>query len=105
LWFAGWDAAEFTQKPKDFVEVRQKIDFNVYEPIFRQAAERLVPGGYFALHLGKSVKCDMAVELIRVGSRYLRLVDEFAENVGHCESHGIRDKGTVTEHQYVLFSR
>jgi methylase of polypeptide subunit release factors len=105
LWFAGWNAAEFTQKPRDFVEVRQKIDFNVYEPIFRQAAERLVSGGYFALHLGKSVKCDMARELIRVGSKYLRLVDEFAENVDHCESHGIRDKGTVTEHQYVLFSR
>jgi hypothetical protein len=105
LWFAGWDASDFVTKPASFVDERQKHDFAVYEPIFRQAAERLKPGGYFAIHLGKSRKCDMAMVLSEIGSRYLRQVDAFTESVEHCESHGIRDKGAVTHHQYVLFQR
>lgn len=105
LWFAGWDAGDFSTRPHEFVEVRQKTDFDVYEAVFQQAAERLKPGGHLALHLGKSAKCDMAERLSAIGSRYLRLVHQFAEDVGHCESHGIRDKGAVTAHQYVLFSR
>lgn len=105
LWFAGWTAEDFSIQPDRFVERRQKTDFGVYDPIFRQAAERLKPHGYFALHLGKSTKCDMAEALVAIGTRHLRLVHVFSEDVGHCESHGIRDKGTVTDHQYVLFAR
>jgi len=103
LWFSGWDAKDFSTKPADFVEVKQKIDFSVYEPIFSQAAKRLKSGGYFALHLGKSLKCDMAKMIMDVGKKHLTVVDFFDESVLHCESHGIRDKGSVTDHQYVLF--
>lgn len=105
LWFAGWDAQDFSSKPADFVEVRQKSNFSVYEPIFSQAAARLKQGGFFALHLGKSVKCDMAKMIIDIGQRHLSVLDFFDESVLHCESHGIRDKGTVTDHQYVLFKK
>ncbi|NLA01760.1 hypothetical protein GTA07_17230 [Rhodococcus hoagii] len=52
----GWDALDFSTKPAHFVEVKQRIDFSVYEPIFRQSAARLKDGGYFALHLGKKLK-------------------------------------------------
>ncbi len=105
LWFAGWELKDFVEKPSTFVDERQKRSFAIYDPIFRQGAERLKRGGYFAVHLGKSAKCDMAVELTSVGTRYLTLVDSFAESVEHCESHGIRDKGAVTHHQYLLFQR
>ncbi|MBM6577938.1 hypothetical protein KCP91_16255 [Microvirga sp. SRT01] len=105
LWFAGWNPADFTNQPKRFVERRQKIDFNVYQNIFRQAAERLKRSGYLALHLGKSTKCDMARDLVDIAKADLRVIDMFDEDVGHCESHGIRDKGTVTSHQYVLLQR
>ncbi len=105
LWFSGWDAHDFSTKPADFVEVKQKINFSVYEPIFAQAAARLKKGGYFALHLGKSVKCDMASRIMEIGRRHLSILDYFDESVLHCESHGIRDKGTVTDHQYVLFEK
>lgn len=105
LWFAGWEAKDFIERPADFVDERQKRSFAVYESIFAQGAERLKKGGYFAVHLGKSAKCDMAAALSTVGSEYLELVDSFAESVEHCESHGIRDKGTVTHHQYLLFKR
>ncbi len=105
LWFAGWERADFERKPAEFVDERQKRSFAVYEGVFGQARERLRPGGLMAVHLGKSNKCDMAAELSVIGAKHLNLVDSFAECVGHCESHGIRDKGTVTHHQYILFRR
>lgn len=105
LWFSGWDAKDFSTKPANFVEVKQKVNFSVYEPIFAQSANRLKAGGYFALHLGKSSKCDMAKMIIDIGKKYLSVVDFFDESVLHCESHGIRDKGSVTDHQYVLFKK
>lgn len=105
LWFAGWDAKDFASKPSSFVDERQKKSFEIYEPIFAQARERLKSRGYFAIHLGKSRKCDMAASLTGIGEKHLTLIDSFSESVGHCESHGIRDKGTVTHHQYLLFQK
>lgn len=105
LWFAGWEARDFVEQPATFVDERQKRSFDIYSSIFEQGAIRLRKGGYFAVHLGKSAKCDMAAALTEVGSAHLALIDSFAENVEHCESHGIRDKGTVTHHQYLLFQR
>lgn len=105
LWFAGWDAAQFAEEPATFIDERQKKTFAVYEPIFAQAKERLKKNGVMVIHLGKSRKCDMAAALSVVGSSYLQLVDSFSETVDHCESHGIRDKGTVTHHQYLYFRK
>jgi hypothetical protein len=34
--------------------------------------------------------------------RWFRVADAFDESVEHCESHGIRDKGTVTSHQFLV---
>jgi DNA modification methylase len=45
LWFAGWGAADFRERPASFVDERQKLTFGVYRPVFKQAAERLKPGG------------------------------------------------------------
>ena len=105
LWFAGWEAKDFSTRPEKFVDERQKQSFSIYDSIFRQAKERLKVGGFFAVHVGKSTKCDMAAALQQIGERYLHLEDWFSESVEHCESHGIRDKGTVTHHQYLLFER
>jgi tRNA G10 N-methylase Trm11 len=102
LWFSGWSKDEFKFQINSFVEEQQKEDFSVYEKIFRQGRERLKNGGVFVLHLGKSKKCDMAKELQITSKRWFSTADIFNENVGHCESHGIRDKGTVTSHQYLI---
>jgi hypothetical protein len=102
LWFAGWEAKDFQSKPSAFIEVRQKEDFSVYTPVFRQARERLKPGGVMILHLGESRKCDMAEVLGSVARPWFEVYDVFSESVEHCESHGIRDKGTVTAHQYLV---
>lgn len=102
LWFTGWSQHDFDVRPLGFVDERQKQGFDVYISILRQARERLKPSGIIILHLGKSTKCDMASELERLGKKWFRSADIFDESVMHCESHGIRDKGTVTSHQYLL---
>ena len=102
LWFCGWEAADFKTRPLAFVDERQKVTFEIYESIFRQARERLKVGGVFVLHLGKSRKCDMAFELSRIARRWFQVADLATELVAHCESHGLRDKGTVTDHQFLV---
>lgn len=102
LWFTGWEREDFQSKPRAFVDERQKSSFRIYEPIFRQARERLRPGGVVVLHLGLSKKCDMAAGLQEVAAPWFTVADRFEENVEHVESHGIRDKGTVTAHQYLV---
>ena len=102
LWFCGWDAADFKSQPLAFVDERQKKDFEIYQPVFRQARERLRPGGVMVLHLGKSKKCDMAKRLSETAARWFHVRDVYTEEVSHCESHGIRDKGTVTAHQFLV---
>ena len=102
LWFSGWSARDFETRPSVFVDEQQKSSFDVYIPILRQARERLKSEGVLVLHLGKSAKCDMADHLQKLGKRWFRSADLFDESVVHCESHGIRDKGTVTSHQYLV---
>lgn len=102
LWFCGWEAEDFRIRPLAFVDERQKSSFDIYEPVFRQGRERLKSGGVMVVHLGKSPKCDMAQALARVAKRWFWVADVFSESVAHCESHGIRDKGTVAEHQYLI---
>lgn len=102
LWFCGWEWLSFRTQPMAYVDERQKSSFDIYAPIFRQARERLKAGGVFVLHLGQSRKCDMAQALRETAGRWFRVLDLFTESVGHCESHGIRDKGTVTSHQYLV---
>ena len=104
LWFSGWVDNDFKERPLAFVDERQKKDFNVYEPILRQARERLKIGGVCVFHLGKSKKCDMALEVQRTSRPWFKNSEIFAESVAHCESHGIRDKGTVVDHTYLVLS-
>jgi tRNA G10 N-methylase Trm11 len=102
IWFSGWSEKDFKFQVNSFVEEKQKKDFAIYESIFRQSKERLKKDGVCVLHLGKSVKCDMAMELQKISKRWFKAADLFDESVEHCESHGIRDKGTVTSHQYLV---
>jgi len=54
------------------------------------------------LHLGNSAKCDMGAELSKRVAPWFSVADMFTEGVEHCESHGIRDKGTVHGHTYLV---
>jgi hypothetical protein len=104
LWMAGWERADFERRPSRFVDERQRKDLSLYRGLFRQARERLVAGGVVVLHLGKSHKCDMAARLGELARPWFRTVDRFDEDVGHCQSHGIRDQGSVAQHQYLVLA-
>ena len=91
-------------EPRRYVDERQKQSFTVYQAVLRQARERLKQGGVLVLHLGKSRKSNMSDALVRVAAPWFRVVDRFDESVTHTESHGIRDKGTVTSHQYLVLA-
>ncbi len=104
LWFCGWERKDFLLEPHRFIDERQKRSFKVYESVLRQARERLKQNGVVVLHLGKSHKSNMAEALVRVSAPWFQVVDRFDESVTHTESHGIRDKGTVTSHQYLVLA-
>ncbi len=104
-WFAGWERADFELQPELFVETKQRRSFEVYSALLEQARERLRPGGTVVFHLGFSKKCDMAEQILQVLPDGYEVVDKFSEGVEHCESHGIRDKGSVTEHQFLVLTR
>ena len=102
LWFSGWEKEDFSTKPLSFLDTKQKQTMKTYEGIFRQARERLKPGGTVVLHLGKSSKCDMAKELKEIAKPWFRTWDLFEESVAHTETHGVSDKGKVTGHQFLI---
>jgi hypothetical protein len=104
FWFTGWERGDFDEKPVDYVETRQKANLDVYHKFFEAARERIVDSGLLVLHLGDSKKCDMGVELSKRASPWFSVADSFTESVEHCESHGIRDKGSVTGHTYLVLN-
>ncbi len=104
IWFAGWDEENFKTDSVDFIEELQKKDFSVYDSIFKQARERLNKNGVFVMHLGKSNKCNMAKILSEKSKPWFNTYDIFEESVRTGESHGVTDKGTVVDHQYLVLN-
>ena len=102
LWFAGWDPIHFKTEPLNFIDELQKKDLSIYDEIFMQARERLKSGGVLVMHLGKSYKCDMASSLSERAKRWFKIYDIFEESVENGESHGIKDRGAVKKHQYLI---
>jgi hypothetical protein len=102
FWFSGWESEDFQHEPARYLEVRQKQSMDVYQIILARFREAIKPTGVVVLHLGRSAKCDMAEQIgARVGTMFT-IADHYAEDVRHCERHGVRDKGTVAAHQYLI---
>lgn len=102
LWFAGWEPRDFLTMPSKYVDEIQKKDIRIYQTIFAQAKERLKHDGVFVLHLGKSKKCNMGAILDELAAPYFGRSELFSESVGHCSRFGIKDMGSVTDHQYLI---
>lgn len=104
FWFVGWEREDFNARTADYVENRQKKDLDIYKEFFSAASAGLKQGGRLVLHLGQSPKCDMGAELKARVSPWFFVEDCFTEGVNHCESHGVRDKGTVSGHTYLVLT-
>lgn len=102
LWFSGWEPEDFITMPKLYVDEIQKKHFNIYDKILSQAKERLKKDGVMVFHLGKSRKCNMGMMLQHLSRKWFDRSELFSESVSHCNSFGIKDIGSVTDHQYLL---
>ncbi len=104
LWFSGWNNEDFNNQPMGFIDEKQKLGFDVYESVFRQARERLKPGGILVLHLGKSSKCNMSEKISEISTPWFKTIDVFEESVEKIESFGVKDQGAVNKHQFLILS-
>lgn len=102
FWFVGWEREDFNIRGSNFLETRQKKSLDVYCSFYAAARRHLRDRGLLVLHLGNSAKCDMGAELCKRAAPSFSVADVFTEGVDHCESHGIRDKGSVHAHTYLV---
>nr|WP_302057286.1 hypothetical protein [Paenibacillus sp. Lou8.1] len=102
LWLAGWEPEDFKRADEVFLEGKQKRELSIYKEFFRVCSNLLKPDGIAILHLGKSKKCDMATELSHFSNEYFHTVFVGNENVENIEKHGIKDKGSTTDHQFLF---
>jgi len=104
FWFVGWEREDFNERTVHYVENRQKKNLDVYKDFFNAARGGLKDNGLLVLHLGQSPKCDMGAELASRVDPWFSVSDCFTEDVDHCESHGVTDKGTVSGHTYLVLA-
>lgn len=102
FWFCGWERSDFDSATEAFIEKKQRESMSVYRPIFASCRRVLSPSGAIVFHLGASKKCDMGAELSALAEEYFAVDGVYNEDVGHCEKHGLSDKGTVKAHQYLV---
>ncbi len=101
-WFSGWGINDFETESEKFVEKKQKQTMDIYDHIFNQSKKILSKSGLIVFHLGLNDRMNMGEELKNISKKYFNVHDLFNETVEHCEKHGIRDKGGIKEHQYLI---
>jgi hypothetical protein len=106
MWFCGWLENDFHQTSLDFLERQQSVkNMDVYSGFFAACDVLLKDTGFLLVHIGGSEKYDMKSALVRCASPWFKLAYTIQENVEAVEKHGIKDKGTTTSHQVILFER
>ncbi|WP_192923161.1 SAM-dependent methyltransferase [Sinorhizobium meliloti] len=105
MWFCGWVAKDFQKTSLGFLERQQGKSLAVYDEFFKVCSEVTAIGAPVIIHVGGSKAYDMVEKLSAIGSRFLRHRSTIAENVAHIEKHGIKDKGSTTEHILLVFER
>ncbi|MBE5076474.1 DNA methyltransferase [Anaerotignum lactatifermentans] len=102
LWLCGWEESDYKKAENTFLDQIQKKDFDIYISFFEMCHKILKPNGKVILHLGKTQKVDMAEELSKRAIPFFDEVYRGTENVQEIEKHGIKDKGSTVEHQYLF---
>lgn len=105
LWLCGWEEYDYRKAENAFLDQKQRKNFDVYASFFQMCYDILKPKGKVILHLGKTKKVDMAEELSKRASPYFMEVYRGTENVQEIEKHGIKDKGSTVEHQYLFLMK
>lgn len=105
FWFSGWGIADFENASANFIEGNKDKSLVVYEDIFRSFARVLKSGSSVVLHVGKNKTVNMAEKLQMLNFEDFEKSDVFTECVQASEKHGIKDKGSTVEHQYLIYSK
>lgn len=105
LWLCGWEEIDYKNAENIFLDQKQRKNFDVYISFFKMCYDILKPNGKVILHLGKTKKIDMAEELSKRAAPYFIEVYRGTENVQEIEKHGIKDKGSTVEHQYLFLMK
>jgi Putative RNA methylase family UPF0020 len=106
LWFCGWKAADFKERPAGYMEAEQKRSFDAaYLRFFSAMHEVLAPEGLLLMHVGATRRFDMAEHLGRLLEPKFRLLYDGAEHLQDPESHGLVDKGSTVRHHFLFCRR
>lgn len=105
LWLCGWEPDDYKKAGTQFLDQKQKDNFDVYHSFFEMCSSVLKPNGKVILHLGKTKKVDMAEELSKRATKFFIEIYRGSENVQLIEKHGIKDKGSTIEHQYLFLMK
>jgi DNA modification methylase len=104
-WFCGWEPEDFAEQKKNFVEVLQERNLDIYTQLLENWSSVLKPGGIIIFHLGTTKDCDMVEEIsqrippiyVTVGRCY-----EFARDI---EAHGISAQGKIIRHGFLFLKK
>lgn len=105
LWLCGWEPKDFKEADSKFLDKTQKDNFDLYYSFFEMCNTLLSESGKVILHLGKTSKVDMGVELSKRAKRWFDIVYLAGEDVSNIEKHGIKDKGVTIEHQFLFLQK
>lgn len=105
FWFVGWEREDFEIESIKFLEKKQLISLNIYIDILNNLYQAIKEDGFVVMHLGKNKKLDMMIELSKIIPDNFKILDQFTEDVSDSKLHGIKDKGSTAEHQYLILQK
>lgn len=105
LWLCGWEPIDYKNADELFLDKKQQGNFDIYYSFFEMCNAVLKPNGKMILHLGKTAKCDMGIELQKRSSKWFDTVYFTGEDVTQIEKHGLKDKGATIEHEYLFLQK
>ncbi len=106
LWFCGWKASDFRERPAGYLESEQKRDFALaYRRFFAAMHDVLAPSGLLVMHVGATRTFDMAEQLVPLLAPEFRLLYDGVEHLEGPESHGLSDKGSTVRHHFLFCRR
>jgi putative RNA methylase family UPF0020 len=103
LWLCGWDPDDFRQRPDEFLERKQKTNFeDSYKGFLKSMHLLLRPGGLLVMHLGETRRMNMTEQVVPLLEDRFSVIHIGRECVAHTESHGLTDKGATLAHSFVF---
>jgi DNA modification methylase len=105
MWFCGWNERDFHETSRSFLERQHTQSFDVYREFYRVCRQLLAPGGLMIVHIGGSDEHDMVERLVSLGQEQMRVVDRVEEDVRGGETHGLKDKGLTTTHNFIFLQK